>query len=50
MYSHKENFMMRKWMLKSGFLVVAMLTIAGAVQAAVVLSPVTVVTDRVDAV
>ena len=42
--------MMRKWMLKSGFLMAVMLMIAVAVQAAAAKSPVSVVTDRVDAV
>jgi len=42
--------MMRKWTLKSGFLLVAMLMIAGVVQAAAAKSPVSVVTDRPDAI
>jgi X-X-X-Leu-X-X-Gly heptad repeat protein len=42
--------MMRKWALKQGILLTAIVMIAGAVQAAVVKSPVSVVTDRPDAI
>jgi X-X-X-Leu-X-X-Gly heptad repeat protein len=42
--------MMRKWALKQGILLAAIVMIAGAVQAAVVKSPVSVVTDRPDAI
>lgn len=42
--------MMRKWTLGCGFLLVAMVMVAGAVHAAAVKFPVSVVTDRPDAV
>ena len=41
---------MKKWTVKCGFLLVAMVMIAGVVQAAAAKSPVSVVTDRADAI